>query len=546
MSVIVTTTIEETALLLTEKYYPNAVCTVLTGSHTEPENVVPQSDIDILVVSEDFSGVTSNTLRDGMYKLDFTKVGLADLHRTMIDHSYDHRGVVLHMMMTGIVLKDDDGIFPLIQHQAKALYGEGNSSREIELRSLRNALLKLKKNIWKTATPQQLFFMHVEFANVITSAYVLVHEGWYPSSSFRRTKHLLSIDKNSKFMDSIMELVKDSFEPSANHVPKVVAFIDKFLNAPVSQKSMIRRENRLVINLRLKRRQYSRNKKSFYSAILEDQYLSKLFLYEQSHGYTYVFRYDMVCVFDMTHPEFSYNAVLDGLGRVAAVEGNSIVHTHIVSSEYILRQFLSFDTYAAIEKAIVRISLNTIRMIDGDEEYSRDKGMLVAQLLFVQLAKSLNIGMKPFSDLLGYLYIKWRYSIEQHANIDQKTVERINSRTRQMAETYFLTNADVFRQTFEVASSAPEDVELEHWDFGQLQNLFDQIRPDDHVREKFNREDLANKILTMYIPESDRLVDYHYFSIIAEWILCVMQIRRSAHAVIAYGLKRVLDEKIGA
>jgi len=89
----------EVSRALVHRYYPNAACAVLTGSQTAEDFVSLVSDIDILIIDFELSGVSSEGMKHNSLKVDFTRVGLWNLVDVLIDSCYSKNNTIMNMII---------------------------------------------------------------------------------------------------------------------------------------------------------------------------------------------------------------------------------------------------------------------------------------------------------------------------------------------------------------------------------------------------------------------------------------------------------------
>lgn len=197
------------ALNIVNEYYPSVECAILTGSQLEPDFVAPSSDIDIVLISNDFSGLTSHVIRTGKNKVDFTRLSLSQIQTILVDNAYDHQGIVLTMINKGIVLKDKYNIFSQIGSLAKTLNEHGSLSANLRIKELRREMIKLKKHLKKDLKYPYNLFMLADFAKLISSFHLFaINKGQYDNDAFRIIKSINCKEGNLNFPITIAEVVK--------------------------------------------------------------------------------------------------------------------------------------------------------------------------------------------------------------------------------------------------------------------------------------------------------------------------------------------------
>lgn len=134
---------------LIDSLYPDHECIILTGSTLEPLYHRPQSDIDVVVVSKEFTGTTSHVLRHRQKTIDITRVGYFQLPAMLIESCYNSTAILLTMLATGKILRDRNGLGATLITYARKLSTMGNLSYRSDAYSLTRSLVKLKKHLGK-------------------------------------------------------------------------------------------------------------------------------------------------------------------------------------------------------------------------------------------------------------------------------------------------------------------------------------------------------------------------------------------------------------
>lgn len=533
------------ARTLVEKHYPEAGGAILTGSQTEPYSVTKQSDIDIVLFSDDFTNLSTHIFRDGKHKIDFTKIGMADLPRLLVDYSYDQRGVILHMIMNGVIVKDDYGFLLLIKNKCKALFDLGNASIENELKVLRNNLAKLKKNLLKDLDERYVFFLLIEFAHIITSAHLLTSEGWFTSNSYRRTRYLLANEDNVRFMNSLMSVIKGAIpqkEITQENRKKIINIIDRYLEHPFTKKTTSYRYNRFIVNLKFRTESIRFMSSEVIPKILGDEYLSQLYKYTTTHSYINVFKYGIVIVFDSRHEAFNEDSVLTALYKIFQKQRKPIEKLKIVSQEYLLRQFNDAELYPAFEKVLIDIGLYVAESVRKDGKLNKNKFMLIAHALLIEMAKSMKLEPATFTHLMDYLCKKWRYGSGKLSNLNYEQSLSYNRKVEKRAETYFTTNQSILES---VVSTAWDDIgklNVEPWDFLELSL---KLRDFQVAIEKsgVQIDKYILSILKYYLRTDLNPAIPYFYTLGAELVLNCLYIDKADHYTIAYTLGRLYKEK---
>lgn len=286
----------EISRALVHKYYPNAACAVLTGSQTEEDFVSLVSDIDILIIDFELSGVSSEGMKHNNLKVDFTRVGLWNLVDVLIDSCYSKNNTIMNMIITGYFINDKYNLENSLKTYCQTLYRHSNVNYFSEYRSIRRRLVMLKKHFSKDLKSEQIPLTLSDFMLEISKAYLFFqYNGKYGLNGYRRSKLLYKTDKDLSFLKHINELAKDYFISKKSK--DIIVQIDRFLGYSLLNTKNIQ-DFRYVLNINFARQ----NSFTFYTEILgrikNDPYLKNLFLYGKKVNTNAVFNNEYVLVFE--------------------------------------------------------------------------------------------------------------------------------------------------------------------------------------------------------------------------------------------------------
>jgi len=185
---------------LVHKYYPNVACAVLTGSQTEEDFVSLVSDIDILIVDYEFSGVSSEGLVHEDYKVDFTRVGLWNLVDVLIDSCYSKNNTIMNMVIQGHFIRDRFNLQNSLKIYCESLYRNSDINYFSEYQRIRRALVMLKKHFSKDLKRELIPLTLSDFMLEISKAYLFFnYNGKYGLNGYRRSKLLYKKEKDLAF-----------------------------------------------------------------------------------------------------------------------------------------------------------------------------------------------------------------------------------------------------------------------------------------------------------------------------------------------------------
>lgn len=286
--------LEVSRTLFYEKY-PEADCFILTGSQLEEEFVSIVSDIDILIIDSNISGVSSEGMFYKGYKIDFTRVGLYSLNEVLIDSCYSNTNTILNMIIQGIFIEDKHCLELTLKEYCRKLYNNDSINYFSEFKEIRRSLVKLQKNFSKELNEYQIPLTLSDFLLNISKAYLFFNNnGRYGFDGFRRSKLLFNSEAGKSFLNSINELTKNYLIDNNNKF--ILAKLDTFLDYSLLNAKKIN-DFRYILNIYFK----SNNSYLFYvkliKGILKNEVLNSYFIYGQRVSKNSVFKYEYILVF---------------------------------------------------------------------------------------------------------------------------------------------------------------------------------------------------------------------------------------------------------
>jgi predicted nucleotidyltransferase len=208
--------------------FPQAVGIVVTGSYLIRGHSVKSSDIDILVFDPIFSVVSSKTIFKDEKRFDITFIPLFNVENTFKNEQFDERGILLTMMASGKIIRDDAfGTIAIIQNLASILLEKGFYDHSTSLQATNHELKKLRgKFLQFTKEDNNSIFMLNEFFSLITTAELLKISRW----KFRgRYKSVYLNEKNPKFLTILTSIFLDAINHrSKENFIKIADFIGTY------------------------------------------------------------------------------------------------------------------------------------------------------------------------------------------------------------------------------------------------------------------------------------------------------------------------------
>ncbi len=400
--------IEKLALEFADKYHPGTECVILTGSQTEPDFLSDQSDIDIVLIGSQFHGSSSDGTIDNGHKIDFTIVGYSNIMDMLVDVSYSSPCIVLNMIRTGVILRDETGIGALAKEYCLEAYKKGCRNSTNDAKSIAIWLTKLRKHLMKNLDGRYIPFLAGDFLRWVTAAHILLHQkGWYPYDGFRMVKSVLLRDEKTSFLDDMIRLERDYVEKPHDNIHLILMYVNKYLNLLGREYPAVIDDNRLILNLNFR----DQNPGCFYGEIcadiLDHPYLSKYFTLGHMHDYRHIFKNRYCLVFD-TEPEgYEEIRLMKELDDLFWQRRRRVTDMCIVNPAYLLDLCGDAEILKRQESLLSHIVRQIARSVEEEETYNGNKIFLLGVIMSTVILRTFKITDGEIRELLGYLSGKW-------------------------------------------------------------------------------------------------------------------------------------------
>lgn len=419
---------------LVHKYYPNVACAVLTGSQTEEDFVSLVSDIDILIVDYEFSGVSSEGLVHEDYKVDFTRVGLWNLVDVLIDSCYSKNNTIMNMVIQGHFIRDRFNLQNSLKIYCESLYRNSDINYFSEYQRIRRALVMLKKHFSKDLKRELIPLTLSDFMLEISKAYLFFnYNGKYGLNGYRRSKLLYKKEKDLAFLRNINKLAEDFFIQKDNK--NIIVQIDRFLGYSLLNIKKLP-DFRYILNIQFSRQ----NSFIFFTAILvaikEDPYLNKYFLYGKKVETNAIFSYNYVLLFENENGTIDSSILEHFLILIRGIKRSEKLKHLSVDALYLKETWPDLNRYFILEPIFGAINDVLIDVLKEDNKFSYKKTIPVFIYLVLKCKQYWRLSSAGMAEILRILRQKYRM-IDYYRDVDHKNIE-INNRIIKDLDAVFL------------------------------------------------------------------------------------------------------------
>lgn len=318
---------------LIDSLYPHHECIMLTGSTLEPLYHRPQSDIDVVVVSKEFTGTTSHLLRHRGNVIDITRVGYFQLPDILIENCYNSTGILLTMFATCKILRDHNDLAATLRAYAMELSAAGNLAYRNDAYSLMRSLVKLRKHISKRLDRTFDFFLMCDAARLFAQCHLFLSDGGrYMQDSFRTVKHIDLTDGNRRFAEAIAEICRMAY--CHNDKKLIACYADYYISALKHQRNDTYCSTRFIIDIGLPVNVHTEAMKILHDHIIGDSILSTQYLYGYSTLKNNIYREGIVLIFDATADGFDRHFVLHRIYDILTFDSVEASSIDIIDDRY--------------------------------------------------------------------------------------------------------------------------------------------------------------------------------------------------------------------
>ncbi len=515
-----------------KKYYPNILGAILTGSQKNISNVQINSDIDLVVFDTLFSGISSEIIEHENLKIDVTRVSLTDIYSILIDEAYDLKGLILHMIITGNIIKDNNDIISDIQLLAGDFYNGQTLNYEKEWKGIINGLQQVKKGILKEKGYKYDFFLINQFTDLISSAFLLNSNGWVNKGK-HRVDDLIRI--NPDFINDLVMLSKSFINyPDENRL-NVIKYIDSYTEVPASITSAISLNKKTIVEIWYEDFSYTHCIEEVIPEFLKSLFLKFKFEYYSSVSFKnrYIFKYNFYLVFKATETAI----IIDELINFSKNAGYEISLKKVNSffKEKIIPDSEIDDCFSKI------LHFLSISLIDKKFNYKLAfLSALNISIIFTKYLFNQNYSLSIHA--LNYLSRKWAYS-SSYNNISYDGMMNIYNDNQKIFNEHYLKNSGIFESLFKATWSNPNKLKSGFLDFKLIDILIKKMS----IEIKNSKDQipgLSKKVILTFVKNAKEALYLYYYSSFLEEVFGVLNIKSEDYGFISKILAININNKI--
>lgn len=433
----------ETSEFLVQKHYPNAVCAILTGSQTEEDFVSVVSDIDILIIDIELSGVSSEGIVYKNINIDFTRVGLWNLLDVLVDSCYSKNNTIMNMIIMGHFINDTLFIEESLRNYCQTLYRNSNVNYFLEYQNIRRSLVMLKKHFSKELKEEQIPLTLSDFLLKISKAYLFFeYNGKTGLNGYRRSKLLYKTSKDISFLKNINEFAKEYYLTQNNE--KVIHQIDRFLEYSLLNSKKLQ-DFRYVLNIDLPRL----NSYIFFTEILrlikEENFLKTCFLYGKRVMKNSVFKHEYILVFENENGILDANILKHFNFVLKKSKFSKGLKFKSIDAFYIRELWFDLNCYYSFESIFKSINDVVMLIFKYDRKYNYNKMVPVFIYIILKCKQSWNLSSLDIIQALNILRNKYRPSI-YYQNVDNENISPNNRIIKELDILFIKDNSSIIQQ----------------------------------------------------------------------------------------------------
>ena len=513
---------ENEILSVCKQQFTLAEIFILTGSQLYRSQPDKLSDIDVVVIDEQFSVVSSRIINSGNFKFDFTMVPLADLDNVINNERFDPKGVLLSMIQEGKILFQKNGSGDLLKQKIAGVFSQVNPAASGKFNNIIQSLFSVKKIFDSKPNDRERFLAVNLFVNLVTEAEMALHNNWH----LENKQKIRFLEKsNPGLIDELNDLTKQLlYGQSAVDISSLSDYIDYY------------QRNSLIGNAGISSSRYVIDIGSHdYDVTLIDNfinYIQDISVLKENFLYFFscpvkmhrLFKNKFCLVFKAdkgVDRKYIYFQVFSAFTRLAKTKPPISLEANYIFS----KSNESAEIWLAFENTAKALSLLIIKEMKMAGAYQLERGIYFMMIFLGFIAKRLDLSIDEMLKANNYLFHRWHFTREEQYKYN--TPETLNTLSAQKIRSYsefFLSNRINIDACLKKGIKFDLNVEKDKIYFQVITELEkfiqSQTSPGDlHVnsnffanyflREKYNVEDL-NKILN-YTLLFDKLTYFLHF-----------------------------------
>lgn len=450
-------------------HYPEAEAAILMGSQAHQSVLDASRDIDFIVFSSEFRGITLYAHKEAEMTIDFVKIGTHNLSQLLADEAYDTTGTVLHMLFTGEVIFDPEGLAAAAQQRATQLYYSGHKDLDQQVAGIQGRLRHIRKNLARELGTAHDFFLVQDFVQLTSIAHLLAEKGWAHRSVYG-INHLLSLP--GRFATDLMQLVTSFLADPASYRAAVLRYIDFHLATPYTATIRPQWGDRVVLSVSFTDNSVLGVLIAGLTAILKTPELAATFRYCFWPNPSHALPEAVVLVFDCLQAPSAVNALLCQLEKQRSSNSeNAVLSFQLVTPCYPSSLLGREAEQRVLDQLLGSVTKSVWQTVERHGKYDENYFLLLGILLLTLLAKAGNFSLLQAQQVLNYLAKRWRYDERLQGNIDNITMHAIHADLIARDAQYCARNAATNGQVIQMGWFAPETIEMPDWDISRVQQL---------------------------------------------------------------------------
>ena len=230
---------------LVTKQLPDNIGVLLAGSQRHKKEFSNDTDIDVVILTPSFSHTQTFFLHHNGYRLDFIAVPFTDIENVLWNEANSTNGGVLHMLYSGVILKDSCGIFSVLQQKAgyfaSRIGGKVFADYQQNIRDLARNI----KHFTKPLNPGKRTMLLCDVVSRITELESIRASNW---ASKTHKLSLFDAEQNNQICAELITLFNEAVQ--THNSDRIFNFADYYLKtAPTLLSYPVNANTRLLVDL---------------------------------------------------------------------------------------------------------------------------------------------------------------------------------------------------------------------------------------------------------------------------------------------------------
>ncbi|MBB5439267.1 hypothetical protein HDC92_002954 [Pedobacter sp. AK017] len=433
---------DEDILNVVNYHYPKCVGVIWTGSSLN-NTVNNQSDIDVVIVDEQFSVISPIVIVIKGKRFDFTQIPLSNLENILFDELYDPKGILITMISNGKIIKDTKNmLLKQIQQKVSLACSNFQTINEKAYENFVHELKKIQPQFNKLLEYKEAFLLLNEFVFQCSQAEVFRHSNW---SYNGKHKPRFLISKNAHFIERLIEVAGFSkLKEGYNDLSSISAYIDFYLSEPFRFNTENYVKDKLVLDLTYENISITDFIHSILDDVLADPILQHCYSYfylSPKQSFRIYKKY--ICIVFNISPSYSRENVFTAFKKVLMSKSKNRISLSTLPTSIFDIQNPNSDFYYRFEHVAKSVSQVYIKYLRKDIIHDDERYYSIGLILLTFVSEKINLTQADLLKCNYYLSLRHTYTFKEQDSIKVPSeLNLIRKRKYELLKKYYATHQE--------------------------------------------------------------------------------------------------------